>query len=250
MQRAYMRRVAESGFKPTDRLVAAAIATFADEDGVCWPSDRALAEITGLAERSHAAPRRRLIAAGLLERDTYGHGRTNRYRLILDPPVQATADDSLDDPIAVDNHPTARQAQRGVVSSTARQAQRGVDEMRADDSRQPARGLRASQRDDCAPSSARLRRDREASTRRDIRDVTVAESSSDDETIPVPFSEGIDALRAALNPESSTTLEIPDIILDTFPGITLDAPCPICEHPAPCRDNACSHQQAEGLVPK
>ena len=73
-----MAHVAESGLGPTDRLVAAAMATFADAEGECFPSDKALAEITGLAERSHAAVRRRLITEGLLERDVYGHGRRNR----------------------------------------------------------------------------------------------------------------------------------------------------------------------------
>ena len=94
-QRAYIGQLAESGLKPTDRLVAAAIATFADANGVCWPSDRKLSRVTGLAERSHAAIRRRLIAAGKLERIVYGHGRRNQYRLVLDSATPA--DDELGD---------------------------------------------------------------------------------------------------------------------------------------------------------
>lgn len=129
------------GLNPTVRLVAAALAAFADDKGECWPSDEALARITGLHPRSHAAPRRKLIEAGLLERVVHGHGRRNRYRLVL----------SDDGPEAVEKDSTARSAQRGVPETTTRSAQRGIED---GSPRSAQRGVEGSHGWDSAPDSA------------------------------------------------------------------------------------------------
>jgi hypothetical protein len=114
--RAYMARVAESGVRPADRLVAAAMATYADKEGHCWPSDRALAEITGLAERSHPAARLRLIKENLLERDERP-GRTNLYRVPLDGPQAANQSDAHPASTSAGSSTQPRAGQRGVEPS-------------------------------------------------------------------------------------------------------------------------------------
>ncbi len=71
--------------KVSDRLVFAALASHADDDGICWPSDETLAEHTGLAVVSHLASRKRLRKAGAIDWTTHGHnGSSNLYRILLD----------------------------------------------------------------------------------------------------------------------------------------------------------------------
>lgn len=74
--------------KPSDVLVFLALWWHADDDGLCWPSDALLAQEVPLASASVYAARHRLQKAGLVEREIYGRGRTNRYTL-TDPRLPA-----------------------------------------------------------------------------------------------------------------------------------------------------------------
>lgn len=77
----------ESPWSPVERLVALALADHMDADGVCWPSQRALATWTGLGLRAVQAALARLTApAGLFDEETGGSRRgerrsVSRYRL-------------------------------------------------------------------------------------------------------------------------------------------------------------------------
>jgi hypothetical protein len=160
-----MRVVAQSELNATDRLVAVAIAAYANvETGECWPGDAALSKLTGLSPRSHGAIRRRLIAAGVLERTVNGHGRSNLYRIVLIP--------------VVENRTTARSAQRAVDAAS--------DKVARSTARRSARSI---QRANTALSSTRLRgRDTEETTGRDtpLHDASVVQASSGEECVPMP----------------------------------------------------------------
>ena len=79
---------------PTDQgelLVLLALADFANEDGVCWPSMASIATKARLTERGAQKIVRRLEANGRLSIDTGGgrHG-CNTYRINTDPPEPGT----------------------------------------------------------------------------------------------------------------------------------------------------------------
>lgn len=69
---------------PAAKLVAVALSSFADREGLCWPSTRALAEMTALSERQVFRALAALEAAGAVERIARHNGdgrrRSNLYR--------------------------------------------------------------------------------------------------------------------------------------------------------------------------
>lgn len=73
------------GVSSTDRLVGLVIRTFADHDGVCWPSEAAIAEKANLKERAVRYGISSLESAGFIQvvRET---GRRNRYQLCATEP--------------------------------------------------------------------------------------------------------------------------------------------------------------------
>lgn len=63
-------------------LVLLALADFADDSGVCWPSIRSVAQKARLTERGAQKIMRRLEARRYIEREeSAGRGGTNRYRI-------------------------------------------------------------------------------------------------------------------------------------------------------------------------
>src|SRR5690606_6230927 len=74
--------------KPSEKLLLLALARFADENGVCWPSQALLSEKTGMAERTLRDATKSLSDAQLLTVEKHGRNR-NRYEILIrqNPPV-------------------------------------------------------------------------------------------------------------------------------------------------------------------
>ena len=74
---------------PGEKLYLLALCDFANDDGICWPSQRTLAERTGNGERWVRKMQARLERRGLVQRVSTSHrpsektkaGRSNTYRL-------------------------------------------------------------------------------------------------------------------------------------------------------------------------
>lgn len=83
---------AETG-KPTAKLVLLALANYADDDGICWPSQARIARETEQSVDSIQRRLRDLESAGLIERQRrngrYGARITDRYHLRMGPGPQS-----------------------------------------------------------------------------------------------------------------------------------------------------------------
>lgn len=78
--RQLQRRAAVLG--PMAALVYAALDSYADDYGGCWPSQRTLMRQTGICRRSVYRATRALVAAGILTvEQPGGQGRVHRYRI-------------------------------------------------------------------------------------------------------------------------------------------------------------------------
>jgi len=93
MSASLLRRLATTptpSLAASDKAVLFAIVAVADRDGVCHPSVRQLAEVTGYDSRVVKRARARLIAAGHLQRvGTVHAGRRDRtmaaFRVVVKP---------------------------------------------------------------------------------------------------------------------------------------------------------------------
>lgn len=79
----------QSQYREEKLLVLLALADYANEDGVCWPSMRALAAKARITERGAQRIIRRLVADKVIEVLDYGGGRghTAKYRIKGDPRI-------------------------------------------------------------------------------------------------------------------------------------------------------------------
>lgn len=78
-------------------VVFAALNSFADQDGICWPSHRAVAQRAHCSVTTVKKAINELVAYGVVvveHRTVNGEPTANRYTLSLDPPAFAYEDDA------------------------------------------------------------------------------------------------------------------------------------------------------------
>ena len=77
-----MKDIWNQTMKPSEKLLLLALAIYADGDGVCWPSQSALSEKTGMAERTLRDAAKSLEKINLLSVEKHGRNR-NRYQVLI-----------------------------------------------------------------------------------------------------------------------------------------------------------------------
>ena len=109
----YMNAVFGAGpetVKGADRLALLALANHADDDGVCWPSQKRLSAFCAVKERALRDTLNRLEAGGLISRTPRGRG--TRYQIHLEALTPAahcrTRDEDTGSPLPEDTGSLAR----------------------------------------------------------------------------------------------------------------------------------------------
>lgn len=116
---------------PSDKLVAVGLCKFTDRQGVCWPSVKALMDLTGLSDRQIQRSLQALTAAGFLKASPRFRGKrqtSNLYRFVSGGPGGgAELKDSVSDPEPADTRPPTDCPEKGVSPARSTEGETTTD---------------------------------------------------------------------------------------------------------------------------